>query len=111
MIPESGNAADLPTPVKTVPERWLYPVKDVAVLLGGISERKVWSLIAEGRLDTEYLDGRRLVPHEALIAFRKTMRDDETHPGGGAGSGPGGGAGSGPKTDDSEALAAASAAA
>jgi hypothetical protein len=113
MIPDSGNADDLPKPVKTVPERMLYPVKDVAVLLGNISQRKVWSLIAEGRLETEYLDGRRLVPHESLMAFRKTLkptRPDATHPGGGAGSGPGGPGGTGPKTDDSEAFEAVSAA-
>lgn len=112
MIPENGNAVDLPEPVKTVPERMLYPVKDVAVLLGNISQRKVWSLIAEGRLETEYLDGRRLVPHESLMAFRKTLkptRPDATHPGGGAGSGPGGGSGTGPRTDDAEALAASAA--
>jgi helix-turn-helix protein len=48
--------------------RLLYPVKDAAFQLG-ISERKAWTLVDQGRLRTKWIDGRRLVPAEVLDEF------------------------------------------
>lgn len=46
----------------------LYPVAAAAHELG-VSERKVWTLISAERLRTVWLDGRRLVPADALDEF------------------------------------------
>ncbi|HEX5543031.1 MAG TPA: helix-turn-helix domain-containing protein [Micromonospora sp.] len=64
MTPEIGNVG----PLKLVPERDLYPVNDAAFRLG-ITPRKLWTLIAEGRIRSVKLDSRRLVPADALTEF------------------------------------------
>ena len=66
MFPELGRNRG--GGLEMVPARDLYPVSEVAYRLG-VTERKVWSLIAEGRLRTVRLDGRRLVPAAALREF------------------------------------------
>jgi uncharacterized membrane protein YgcG len=108
-----GNAhAD----VSEIPNRLVHPVPEVAVLLGGVTERYVWTLISTGALQSMTLGRRRVVAREDIDAFLLHLREQEqvaraaaagdpntggsagTGPGGGAGSGTGsGGAGSGPK--------------
>lgn len=46
----------------------LYNVTEAAAALG-VSDRKVWQLIYENRLDTVWLDGRRLIPTPVLDDF------------------------------------------
>ncbi len=48
--------------------RDLYPVNDAAYRLG-VTPRKVWTLIRDGRIRTKRLDGRRLIPADALAEF------------------------------------------
>jgi len=81
MSPDNGKT--LPELAEVVPVREIYPVADVAILLG-VSTRKVWTLIDQGRLKTLKLDGRRLVPHDEVMAFRDSLPDATfaTHPGG-----------------------------
>lgn len=64
--PESGNG-DQSRP------RLMYPVKEVAFQLGGVSPRYVWSLIEDGKLRTVKLGRRRLVPHDALAEYLAGM--------------------------------------
>jgi len=66
MFPELGKNGR--SGLEMVPARDLYPVNEVAYRLG-VTERKVWALIAEGRLRSVKLDGRRLVPAAALRDF------------------------------------------
>ena len=61
--------------LEMVPARDLYPVSEVAYRLG-ITERKVWALIAKGRLRSVRLDGRRLVPAAALRDFIAALPAD-----------------------------------
>lgn len=68
MFPKLGN------PDLGVPDRMTYPVNDVAVLLG-ISDRKVWSLIYEGKLPTIWIEGRRLVRADVLEAYIESRTD------------------------------------
>lgn len=60
-IPESGDAP--------VPSRLLYPIPEVAVLLGGITERQVARYIASGDLRSRKLGRRRLVHRDDIAAF------------------------------------------
>jgi len=62
MIPENRKELEM------VPARDLYPVNDAAYRLG-VTPRKVWHLIASGRLRSVKLDGRRLIPADALQEF------------------------------------------
>lgn len=56
--------------------RRLYPVDDAAYELG-VSSRKTWTLIYDGRLGTKILDGRRLVPASVLDEFVALLPDGE----------------------------------
>lgn len=60
-IPEDGDVA--------VPFRLLYPVPEVAQLLGGITERQVWKYIESGELPSRKVGRRRLVHRNAVHAF------------------------------------------
>lgn len=60
-IPENGDAS--------VPFRLLYPVPEVAVLLGGITERQVWKYIESKQLASRKLGKRRLVHRDDIAAF------------------------------------------
>jgi excisionase family DNA binding protein len=60
-IPENGDA--------TVPSRLLYPLPEVAVLLGGITERQVHRYIASKQLKSRKLGRRRLVHRDDIKAF------------------------------------------
>lgn len=61
----------------TIPGRLAYPVPEVAVLLGGVTERYVWKLLSSGELPGFLLGGRRVVFHEDLDAMLRKLRDDE----------------------------------
>jgi excisionase family DNA binding protein len=50
----------------------LYGIPDTAVRLG-ISQRKLAQLIAEGRIRSVKLDGRRLIPDEAIGDFIRSL--------------------------------------
>ena len=75
MFPELGTNGT--GGLEMVPARDLYPVSEVAYRLG-VTERKVWALIAKGRLRTVRLDGRRLVPAAALRDFIAALPVDGT---------------------------------
>lgn len=60
-IPETGEAS--------VPFRLLYPVPEVAQLLGGITERQVWKYIESGELKSTKLGRRRLVHRDWIGEF------------------------------------------
>lgn len=59
MIPKTG---------KTNQTRDLYSIKDVAHRLS-ITTKKVYMLVAEGKLRTVYIGSRRLIPADVLAAF------------------------------------------
>ncbi|MER7164533.1 helix-turn-helix domain-containing protein [Micromonospora sp. NPDC000207] len=69
MIPDTENGGDTRT-------RDLYPVNDAAYRLG-VTPRKVWLLIRDGRIRTKRLDGRRLIPADALAEFVDSLPDAE----------------------------------
>lgn len=60
-IPENGDAS--------VPSRLLYPIDEVAVLLGGITERQVARYIASKQLKSRKLGRRRLVHRDDIADF------------------------------------------
>ncbi|MCX4474847.1 helix-turn-helix domain-containing protein [Micromonospora sp. NBC_01655] len=70
MIPEIEKTAPPAT-------RDLYPVNDVAYRLG-VTPRKVWMLISKNRIRTKRLDGRRLVPADALAEFIANLPDGDS---------------------------------
>ena len=60
-----------------IPHRDAYPVPEVAVLLGNVSERYVWQLIGTGAL-MSFKSGRlRLVARKDLDAYIDALREDE----------------------------------
>lgn len=75
------------------------------MLLGGVTERYVWTLISTGQLKSMTLGRRRVVAREDIDAFLLHLREQEQvaraaangdpNTGGGAGTRPGGGPGSG----------------
>lgn len=50
---------------------------EVAVLLGGSSERWVWSLVDRGDLPSFKIGGKRLVSRRALIAYLEQLAAQE----------------------------------
>ena len=60
-----------------IPRRAAYPVPEVAVLLGGVTERYVWTLLSRNELTSVKVGGRRLVPASDLDAFIEKRREDE----------------------------------
>ena len=60
-----------------IPERRAYNVPEVAQLLGGVTERYVWTLLSTGELESVKIGARRLVPTEALDAFLNRLRAEE----------------------------------
>lgn len=50
------------------PKRLLYPVPEVAILLG-VGDRTVWSYVDSGELRSVKLGRRRLVPVDAITQF------------------------------------------
>jgi excisionase family DNA binding protein len=49
----------------------------VAVLLGGVTERYVWTLLSRNELTSVKIGGRRLVPAEDLDQFIANLREQE----------------------------------
>ncbi|MBM7083632.1 DNA-binding protein [Micromonospora humidisoli] len=62
-----------------IPGRLAYSVPEVAVLLGGVTERYVWKLIdgGTGPLRSFLLGKRRVVYYEDLDTFVRELREDE----------------------------------
>lgn len=65
-----------PTDRGTIPHRDVHDVPEVAVLLGGISERYVWRLIADGELISFTVGRRRMVARTDLDAYIARMRQE-----------------------------------
>lgn len=61
----------------SIPQRRAYNVPEVAVLLGGVTERYVWTLLSTGELESVKIGARRLIPAEAIDAFIARLRADE----------------------------------
>lgn len=59
-----------------IPQRLCYSVEEVAQLLGGVTDRYVGMLMSAGDLPSIKLGRRRMVEHEALIAFVAGLRED-----------------------------------
>lgn len=70
--PASGNG--LPTDGQLT-----YSVPHAAKVLD-LGVRKVWELVADGRLESIKIDSSRRIPRAALDAFIQGRREDETHP-------------------------------
>lgn len=62
---------------QSVPQREAYSVPEVAALLGGSSERWVWTLVNTGALPSFKAGGRRLVARTDLLAYIDGLRADE----------------------------------
>lgn len=62
---------------ESIQYREVYQVPEVAVLLGGASERWVWSLVDRKVLPSVKIGGKRLIPRADLIAFIEGLREDE----------------------------------
>lgn len=60
--------------VERVPERLNYPIEEAAILLG-LSESTIRRRVDSGALRAIYDGGRRLVPCEALAAYRSAQTD------------------------------------
>lgn len=72
------QSADRITQIEqSVPYREAYSVPEVAQLLGGASDRWVWTLVNNGALPAIRIGGRRLVPRADLLAFIEKLRADE----------------------------------
>lgn len=68
------DAGSMPEPGK-IPQRLIYDLGDVATLLGGVTQRYVEQLVAEGVLPSVKLGRRRMVEHDALLAFVAELRE------------------------------------
>lgn len=73
MIPDNGNQ---PT---ATPERVLYPVNEVAVLLG-VNPKTVWNLIEGEELVATRLRRRVLVHRDDLAAYIKALPTTAARP-------------------------------
>lgn len=57
------------------PNRLLYPVPEVAILLG-VEQRLIWKLVETGDLRSVKLGRRRLVPKDAIHQFLAKLNVD-----------------------------------
>lgn len=72
------RSAEVTAPIgESVPQREAYPIPEVAVLLGGASERWVWALVERGDLPSFKVGGRRLVRRADLLAYIDRLCADE----------------------------------
>lgn len=70
MVPVIGKTDSADGPERgNIPRRLVYTVPEVAQLLGGVTDRFVWSLVAAGELPSKKLGRRRVVEHDALQEF------------------------------------------
>lgn len=72
-----GSAEKSSSKDRTIPYRDAHEVSEVAVLLGGIGVRYVWTLIARGDLPSFKLGRRRMVAREDIDALIAKLKDDE----------------------------------
>ncbi len=63
------------------PARILYPVPEVAQLLGAITDRYVWKLVETGALRSVKIGRRRLIPHDALAEYLASLNVPCPEPG------------------------------
>lgn len=68
----TGTTIHIDGTTKVVPERRLYSVPDLAILLN-LSERKVWRLIGDGTIESRYSEGSRRIPDWALEEYLKNL--------------------------------------
>jgi excisionase family DNA binding protein len=61
---------------ESIPAREAYPVPEVAVLMGGVTPRFVWTLISTGELPSIKIGNRRLVAHDDIKAYIRALRED-----------------------------------
>lgn len=57
----------------------LCTLDDVRVALGGISERRVYQLLADGSLEKRYLGHRRMISWQSVLDYVQSLpteRDD-----------------------------------
>jgi excisionase family DNA binding protein len=67
---EAARVAAVAEPAREpIPERWLYPVREVAQLLGGIDARTVYKMFDDGRLRRVRVGGRVFVDAGELRAY------------------------------------------
>jgi len=72
-----SEIANTHTDVSAVPTRLVHPVPEIARLLGGVTERYVWKLLASGELPSFLLGKRRVVAREDIDAYIARLREDE----------------------------------
>ena len=72
-----SEITETPLDGSPVPARLVHDVPEIAVLLGGVTERYVWKLIATGELPSFLLGKRRVAAREDLDAFIRKLREDE----------------------------------
>ncbi len=61
----------------SVTQRAAYQVPEVAVLLGGVTERYVWRLISTGELKSFKVGRLRMVSREQIDQFIAGLEEDE----------------------------------
>lgn len=66
MIPEQRD--------RVPPTRLLYPMPEAAQKLGGITERKLWSMVAAGEIDSVKVGRRRMIPDSALTEYVERLQ-------------------------------------
>ena len=59
-----------------IPVRLQYDPKEAAMLLG-LSERKLYQLIEDGRLQSYRLDGKRFISRNKLETFVAELEDNQ----------------------------------
>lgn len=69
MIPEQRETRE--TNPRT---RLLYPMSEAAAQLGGITERKLWKMIANGEIDSVKIGRRRMIAADALDAYVQKLQ-------------------------------------
>lgn len=72
MIPQTGEAQ---APEATIPERRLYPLKEAAEQLGGITERMLWTLVMRGDIRSVKVGRRRMIPASALDQYVSELEE------------------------------------
>lgn len=61
----------------SVTQRAAYQVPEVAILLGGVTERYVWRLISSGELQSFKVGRLRMVSREQIDTFISALEEDE----------------------------------
>jgi excisionase family DNA binding protein len=72
-----GSTREITPSGGSVPERIAHGVPEIAQLLGGVSERYVWTLIEAGDLESFTVGRRRMVRRTAIDEFIDRLTEDE----------------------------------